>query len=234
MTQKSNRVFSMSYEYTSKAATGSKDHRAWVGQKTRYDTMSVDQFYLMYKLGLRQDHRLLDIGCGSLRAGRFFIPYLLPDRYFGIEPEEWAVKDGIANEVGDSLIKLRRPRFYYGSDFNLGSFKVKFDYIVAQSIFSHAAARQISTCLSSVKGVLNPQGIMAMSYARDSNIIYTGDTWVYPGTIHYTEEYMKELVNNANLSFTPIEWHHHSLRWAVITHPDHNVEELIKKEGIEQ
>jgi SAM-dependent methyltransferase len=197
--------------------------------------MSVDQFYLMYKLGLRQDHRLLDLGCGSLRAGRFFIPYLLPGRYFGIEPEEWAVKAGIDFEVGDSLVKLRMPQFYHGSDFNLETFKVKFDYIVAQSIFSHAAASQISDCLSSVNKVLNPKGVMAFSYAR-GGINYDGDTWTYPGTVHYTEEFMKDLIGRANLSFIPIEWTHHSLRWAVITTPsnERDVIDLVKKEGIQQ
>ena len=58
------------------------NHRAFVGPREHYDIVGAMQFTLLYFLGLREHHYLLDIGCGSLRAGRFFIMYLKPGHYF--------------------------------------------------------------------------------------------------------------------------------------------------------
>ncbi|MHC4422967.1 MAG: hypothetical protein ACYS1E_20600, partial [Planctomycetota bacterium] len=57
---------------------GAEHYMAYVGPPDRYDLMGASQFRLLCTLGLRAPHRLLDFGCGSLRAGRLFIPYLNP------------------------------------------------------------------------------------------------------------------------------------------------------------
>jgi len=55
---------------------------------------------------LRQHHKLLDIGCGSLRNARVLIPYLNIGNYYGIEPNYGLVNEGIANELGQDLVKI--------------------------------------------------------------------------------------------------------------------------------
>lgn len=50
---------------------GSKHYRAFVGPPEKYGVVSAMQFNLLTFLGLREDHYLLDIGCGSLRGGDF-------------------------------------------------------------------------------------------------------------------------------------------------------------------
>ena len=50
---------------------GDHHYRAFVDFPGRYDVgAAAMQFSLLTALGLREDHSLLDIGCGSLRAGR--------------------------------------------------------------------------------------------------------------------------------------------------------------------
>lgn len=63
-------------------------YREYVGPETEYDLIGAMQFRLLSTLGLRENHKLLDFGCGSLRAGRLFIPYLNPGNYTGVEPNE--------------------------------------------------------------------------------------------------------------------------------------------------
>ena len=53
--------------------TGSHHHRAFVGPPEKYDIVSAMQFNLLTFLGLREDHYLLDIGCGSLRGRGDFL-----------------------------------------------------------------------------------------------------------------------------------------------------------------
>src|SRR5689334_7701637 len=84
-------------------------YRAYVGPPSDYDLIGGLQFTLLFQAGLREHHRLLDIGCGSLRGGRLFIPYLLPGRYTGVEPNEWLVRDGIASELGEAILEIKRP-----------------------------------------------------------------------------------------------------------------------------
>src|SRR6185436_13308722 len=93
---------------------GDTHYRAYVGPPEDYDLIAAMTFNLLTTLGLRQHHTLLDVGCGSLRAGRLFIPYLNAGRYIGIDPNRWLVEEGIRHEVGADLIRIKQPKLYYG------------------------------------------------------------------------------------------------------------------------
>lgn len=69
--------------------TGSKDYRAFVDSYTFYDIVGAEQFNLLTTKNLKADHKLLDIGCGSLRGGKLFIPYLKMGQCCAIEQEKW-------------------------------------------------------------------------------------------------------------------------------------------------
>ena len=92
---------------------GDAHYRAYVGPPEDYDLIAAMTFNLLTTLGLRQHHSLLDIGCGSLRIGRLFIPYLNRGKYFGVEPNEWLVDEGIRRELGESLVQIKRPTFFF-------------------------------------------------------------------------------------------------------------------------
>ncbi|MBW1793700.1 MAG: class I SAM-dependent methyltransferase [Deltaproteobacteria bacterium] len=207
---------------------GSRHYRAFVGPAEKYDLVSAMQFNLLTSLGLREHHFLLDIGCGSLRAGRLFIPYLSPGRYWGLEPEQWLIEDGIKNELGEDIIRIKQPVFSYDNNFTLSIFNREFDFILAQSIFSHAPEPQIKKCLSEAKKVMSPTSIFAATFV-EGNQNYTGNEWVYPGCVTYTLEYMKNLVEDRSLTCKPIDWPHpNGQTWMVIVHPEneYNIPDL--------
>ncbi len=137
---------------------GDKHYRAFVGPSNRFDVIGAMKFNLLTFLGLREHHFLLDIGCGSLPAGRLFIPYLLPGGYFGVEPERWLVEEGIENELGKDLITIKNPQIVYNSEFNFKNFKTQFDFVIAQSIFSHASSEQ--------------KGVMAATVDQIAEVIF--------------------------------------------------------------
>lgn len=199
--------------------TGSRHYRAFVGPAEKYDLVSSMQFNLLTLLGLREYHFLLDIGCGSLRGGKLFISYLLPGRYFGIEPEQWLIDEGIRNEIGEELINMKQPSFSNDCNFTLTTFNREFDFILAQSIFSHASQEQIRRCLSEAKKVMKPTSIFAATFVKgESN--YTGEDWAYPGCVTYTPDHIKQLVEEQHLVCKPINWQHPNQQsWVLIT-PD--------------
>jgi hypothetical protein len=193
------------------------EYRSFVGPEQKYDLVAAIQFNLLVFLGLREHHSLLDIGCGSLRGGRLFIPYLLPDRYYGIEPEEWLLEEGIKNEVGRDLIRLKRPVFSNDNEFTLSIFGREFDFVLAQSIFSHASKKQIRTCLSEARKVMKDTSIFAATFV-EGRPDYKGGTWVYPDCINYSFETLCDLASENGLKCQKIDWSHPNLQsWIALT-----------------
>ena len=198
---------------------GARHYRAYVGPPEKYDLVGAMQFNLLTHLGLREFHYLLDVGCGSLRAGRLFIPYLLPGHYYGIEPQSWLIDEGIKNELGQEILQIKQPVFSYDSNFDCLYFNQKFDFVVAQSVFSHAARSQIRQCLFNIEKCLKPDGVMAATFVK-GNVDYEGEGWIYPECVTYTIEQMKRLATEVGLKAAPIDWQHpNGQTWVLITRP---------------
>jgi len=195
---------------------GDKHYRSFIGPPAKYDLVSAMQFNLLTKYGLRETHKLLDIGCGSLRGGRFFIIYLLDKNYYGVEPEKWLVNDGVHYELGKGIVKLKKPSFLYDSDFKFDSFGVKFDFALAQSIFTHASAEQIRTCMFNLTKVAGKEFKFLASFIEgDKN--YDGDAWVYPGCVTYKMDFMKKIIGEYGFSCKKIqEAHPNNHTWLLI------------------
>jgi SAM-dependent methyltransferase len=198
------------------------NYRGFVGSDDNYDLVGAMQFNLLTALGLREYHKFLDIGCGSLRAGRLFIPYLNRGCYCGIEPEKWLVEAGIKNEIGEKMVEIKAPRFEYSYEFPVDSFGEKFDYMVAHSIFSHASQEQILQCLKKVKLYLAPSadnkrgGLLAATFIlADSD--YEGKEWVYPGKddigfARYTEECIYRIARESELAYKKLDYPHQNVQ----------------------
>lgn len=197
---------------------GAHSYRTFLGLMA-WDLTSAVQFNLLTTLGLREEHYLLDIGCGSLRTGRLLIPYLLPGRYFGIEPERWRIEKGIKNECGEDLIKIKAPVFSNDNNFSCTQFGRKFDFILAYSIFTHASQAQIRRCISQVKECMKPNSIFIATFINGDNN-YTGKKWVHRGFVTYTLERMTQMVNEFGLKCHPTDWCFRDQTLILITHPE--------------
>ena len=189
-------------------------HRVFVGPAERYDAAAHLQFNLLTLLGLRENHTLLDIGCGSLRAGRLFITYLLPGHYFGLEPERWLVEEGIQKELGRDCLALKKPEFSYDGNFTLTGFGREFDFLLAHSIFSHAPPAQIRRCLEQARQCMKPDSLFAATFLEGEEN-YTGTDFVQPGSVTYQLAWMQETAA-AGLACTPIEWFHPNQSWVLL------------------
>ena len=182
-------------------------HQTYVGPGEYYDLSAGLQFALLLFSGLRGHHTVLDIGCGSLRLGKLLVPYLDAGGYFGVEPEKWLVDAAIAKELGQTQVSLKSPRFLYTDDFAFSAFNTRFDFCVAQSIFSHTTRAQIAQCLRSVAEVLEPGGTcLATAYLGDED--YRGTEWVWPGCVAFRLATFEALAAKAGLGVQLLEWPH--------------------------
>lgn len=212
-------------------AVGSKHYRAWVGPPYLYDCIASMQFVLLALLGLREHHRVLDIGCGSLRAGRLLIMYLRSEKYYGIDPIEWAVRDGIQINLGDDLLARKKPSFSFDDNFTLTSFRTKFDFLLAQSVFSHASISQISRCLEQSRQVMHNKSVFAATFV-EGDTDHGGSEWVYPNCVSYTPCTISRLVRDAGLECTFIDWPHpNGQRWFIATDPSYSFDWTALRAG---
>jgi SAM-dependent methyltransferase len=173
----------------------------------------------MTSLGLREKHKLLDIGCGSLRMGRLFIPYLNVGNYVGVEPNEWLVRDGIKYETGQDQIDIKKSRFYFADTTSGLPDDEMFDYALAHSIFTHGGLNIIEQWLGDISARLKKNGILAATFktdVEDSEI----QGWVYPECLRFRPETISEIAEDMGLHFQLEGWKHPSQQWALFAKPD--------------
>jgi cyclopropane fatty-acyl-phospholipid synthase-like methyltransferase len=198
---------------------GDPHYRAYVGPPEDYDLIAAMTFNLLTTLGLRQHHSLLDIGCGSLRIGRLLIPYLNRGKYFAIEPNEWLVDEGIRRELGESLVQIKRPTFFFSdSPDTIAQAKIAFDFAVAQSIFSHCGLDLIKGWLSAISRSLAQNGALVATFLiGEEDSAQTG--WIYPDCVNYRPATLERAAKDVDLRFEILDWKHPRQTWALFAAP---------------
>jgi SAM-dependent methyltransferase len=141
---------------------GRGGHRKRVGG--RWDELGELQLQFMTAQGLKPNHRLLDVGCGALRAGRWFVDYLEPGHYYGVDINQSLLDAGYEQEFTEAQRAwLPRDQLRVTDRFAC-DFGVRFDFVIAQSLFTHISLNQIRLCLYRVAAVMEPDGRFFASY----------------------------------------------------------------------
>ncbi|GLW63893.1 methyltransferase [Actinomadura rubrobrunea] len=124
------------------------------------------QFDYLTGHGLTPGDRMLEIGCGNLRAGRLFIRYLEPGHYYGVDispdillaAQDTIVRDGLQD---------RLPHLTLVRDLRLDFLpEAYFTVVHAHSVFSHSPIQVIDECLANVGRVLAPGGFFDFTFNR--------------------------------------------------------------------
>ncbi len=124
-------------------------HRAYIGG--RWEEYGQLEFDFMVERGLRPEHVMLDIACGSLRAGVRLIPYLNAGNYLGIEKEESLIKQALAKELPPEVAAEKRPELVVSGDFEFERFSKQADYALAWSLFTHLTREDLEKCLRNLR-----------------------------------------------------------------------------------
>lgn len=138
------------------------EHRRLVGG--RWDEIGGLQRDFLVTQGLKPEHRVLDVGCGALRAGLKLVEYLEPGHYYGIDINPSLIRAGLW-ELSQAGLEDRCPpaNLRATDDFEC-DFGVAFDYAIAQSLFTHIPLEAIARCMQQVGPVMNPGGRFFASY----------------------------------------------------------------------
>ena len=154
--------------------------RARAGNHLMYDTMGATQFAILTLFfGLREQHKLLEIGAGSLRVARLLIPYLDAGHYCGVEPNTESVQLGVVFELGPEMYERKKPRFAARDDFDFDEFEERFDYFLSYSLFTHVPPPQIPIIFENVAKCFHDDSIMLATavFAEGDEQIADSQNW---------------------------------------------------------
>jgi SAM-dependent methyltransferase len=156
----------VSYYRAVMAADTARDPRAAVGSRNeeRWLELGRMQFDYLFGHGLLPGHRLLEIGCGNLRAGWRFIDHLDIGGYYGIDispdilisAKETLTARGLQDKL-PHLTLVRDLTFDFLPD-------GYFDVVHAHSVFSHCPIEVIEECLRNIGRIMKPDGFFDFTF----------------------------------------------------------------------
>lgn len=139
----------------------------WVERSHQYD-------YILSQ-GLKPNHKFLDIGCGHFRAGLLFMKYLNVGNYYGFDSDLPEVRRGMGGIAQYDLFH-KSPFIFITSTFDVPLEDGFFDYMLAQSIFTHLPDSVITGAMNKLIGKLKVGGKFYASFIlndEDSELSWT-------------------------------------------------------------
>jgi len=158
----------ISYYRAVMRSEASRSHEGAVGSKTHESWLKIGQLQFDYLLGhgLKPGMRMLEIGCGNLRAGRLFIGYLDAENYYGVD-----ISPDILLAAQDTMtefaLQRKLPHLTLVRDMRLAFLPPgQFDVVHAHSVFSHCPIEVIGECLANVGRVMVSGGFFDFTFDR--------------------------------------------------------------------
>ena len=155
-------------------------HRELVGGM--WDELGELQLYFLRDEGLAPSDTFLDIGCGPLRGGLWFIEYLDPGNYFGIDINQSFISAGKI-ELNRAALSSKNPNLLVDDRFSFSRFQSSFDFALAHSVFTHLPMNHIINCLIEIRKVLKPGGEFFATFFESPRSAYAEPLPHHPGGI---------------------------------------------------
>ncbi len=190
------------------------EHRAFIGGL--WEEIGQLQFEFMKSNGLMPHHKLIDIGCGSMRGGVHFVKYLDYGNYFGLDINQSIIDAGKRELVIAGLLD-KAPSLLVNDGFELSLFNVEFDYAIAVSVFTHLYINNILCCLAEVNKTLRKDGKFFATFFEAPTAAYTSTIQHNPGGIitsydkdpfHYSFSEMQLFASLVGMKVEFVEWAH--------------------------
>lgn len=142
-----------------------KDPQGAIGGK--WEIVGPLQFEFLTKNGLKPENTLLDFGCGTLRAGRFFIKYLNPTHYTGLDISDEIIL-AAKSLVKQEGLENKSPNLILNVDLDLAFNDIpagkKFDFILAQSVFTHLFPEHIEEFFQNLHKVMHKNTVFFFTF----------------------------------------------------------------------
>lgn len=114
------------------------------------------QLTLLRRHGLQPEHRLLDLGCSTLRGGLWLIRFLSSGNYVGVDPSLDLLSHG-REQLAAAALRTREPVI---GDLSLLDELAPsaFDYVFTQSVLNHLDEKRILQTVARVDRLMAQHG----------------------------------------------------------------------------
>jgi ubiquinone/menaquinone biosynthesis C-methylase UbiE len=161
-----------------------KDPDRAIGSDSRESWLAVGQRQYDYLVqhGLNAASRILDVGCGNLRAGWRIAQTVDPGNYYGVD-----ISPDVLRAAQDTIVEFgvedRFPHLTLVDDLRLSFLPAaSFDIIHAHSVFSHTRQDVLEQALDSLPRLLTPSGFFDFTYfeSEDRPRVFADEDFYYP------------------------------------------------------
>lgn len=175
------------YREVMRADVRDKNARGAVGTRSRKGWRKLGrlQFEYLTSHGLERSHRLLEIGCGNLRAGWRLIKYLDEGNYVGVDisPD---ILIAAQQTIVDRRLQAKRPALFLVDGTSLDFLPDDhFDAVHAHSVFSHTPLEVVESYLCGARRVMKPGAFFDFTYnASDGEVWnFLEEDYYYPPSV---------------------------------------------------
>jgi len=166
------------------------------------------------KNGLREHHRILDIGCGNGRLAVKLERYIKPPgEYYGIDIAETLIEEAKGKIIASNFkfAIIDSPALPFQNDY--------FDFIVLFSVFTHLYHEDIIQLLREIRRVLRDSGICISSIIADPDIKECEGNIA---EMRHNVDFLKEIIGQQGLIVKSVQqsWHSGSIEDAMIIKRD--------------
>ncbi len=113
------------------------------------------QFRFLRGAGLRPEHELIEIGCGTLRGGLPLIGYLEPGHYTGIDVRHVAIEQGL-QELREAGLQTKQPTIICAPEISVLSLRRQVDFIWSFAVLLHLGDKQLDDVFAFAARHLKP------------------------------------------------------------------------------
>jgi len=106
------------------------------GGADKWELRGTFQLDFLKARGLSPASKLLDIGCGPIRAGAHFIEYLNAGNYLGVDYNKDFINTA-RKIVEEKNLAGKRPAFAVIENFDFKHIAAEYDYAIAFSVLNH-------------------------------------------------------------------------------------------------
>jgi ABC-type polysaccharide/polyol phosphate transport system ATPase subunit len=144
-------------------------------------------FDFLQRQGLRSDHYVLDVGCGSLSAASRLLKFMEPYHYWGFEKSIELYIAGAQIELPRAGLRAELGHFIVNDEFDLSEARHPFDVAIASSLLRRLSLNSIARMMASVIRALAPDGRFYVTWAENPDPL-AFDRIVKPdGTATYSD-----------------------------------------------
>jgi SAM-dependent methyltransferase len=136
------------------------------GGAAEWGTRGEFQLVFLRQMGLQDGHRLLDVGCGPLRAGEHFIRALGTGGYCGIDDNKDFVKVAKQIVAGHEDLLTKNPRIEHVTGFDFERLGERFDYVMVFSVLNHCTDDERKAFFSNIGHIAKDTTKIYITHAK--------------------------------------------------------------------